>query len=802
MNITDKQILSLLAKQKKDARSSYKSQWNKDHRVSINEQRKQYRAENAREIRSREKQKELSKPFIGVDGEGAGEGLSHIYWLIRVGNIALFHEDGSELGSIEILRWLADLGAAGINEKFIPVSFFFDYDTSMILRHLPEKNLRELMYDGSVCQRRTCQHHKNMHVKGYNQCGAISSPGVACSCTSYLRGGETTVFTGKKHTDFIKVRLQHRQFKVAWGGKPYFTITDVGDLFQTSFLKVLEKWQHVEGEDDLLTDEQLEVIRVNKERRSNFKIGFDINTFDYNALECELLAELMRRFRNMCYSNGIFPDMWTGPGRLAEDVFKSESVPMRVALNIPPVIERLGDYAYFGGRMEGIHFGSHENIVAYDIASAYPHAYTMLPCLLQDHGKWEEVSFEEVQKDNLQNTLIVGQFSVLDSPFDAHPRICGLPMRDKRGAITFPTDAHGVWWYPEVRETIKLYEVENVRYSKRVDKCFTWRQSCTCTPGAFTSKWFQIRLQVGKSTRGIPVKLMLNSLYGKSAQRVGAAKWANTVWAGLLTSITRARLLEATQIVSSENIISYQTDGIFVKSRSSSQTSLPVTQGNGEPETQALNVPGLPGALAPGATARLGEWETELYKELFLIQSGVYSAEDYEGKRVNKTRGMRDFEFRAAYDDIKAAWESDRWYGSFELPKRNTFVTIKLGIQWGYPHLIGCWLQQKRTIRFSSNIDKREIWETRAWETRGPIIAEETKDGSTFAPGQLHSVMIKREYGPHALNPEIKAAGGHEMFGFSYPYSRELAAELAKESREEETSYSYITPDEPYSLGE
>ena len=740
-------------------KKEYRKKWLEENSDRIKQKRKLYQ----RAYTMRKYQTDL-KPFIGVDGEGAGEGLTHIYWLLRVGEHALWYEDGRELQSIEILKWLADLGMAGINEKFIPVSFFFDYDTTMILRHLPRRNLEELMYDKPVCVRSNCKHPKAWHMSGYKNC-----VNPECKCGMYLRGGETTIFLDNQVNDnYIRVRVQHRQLKVAWANSPFFTITDVADLFQTSFVKTLEKWQKGEdGEEDLCSDEVLERIRVNKERRSSFKIGFDIETFDYNKLECELLEKLMTRFRAMCYEHGIYPDMWTGPGRLAEDLFKTENVPPRVALDIPPIINTLGDIAYFGGRAEGIHFGEHKNVISYDIASAYPHAYTKLPCLLKEHGSWEQVSFEEVEKKNLEHTLIVGQFKVIVDPLEEPPLICGLPMRDKRGNITFPTEAYGAWWYPEVRETIKLYKKEGIKYVSEIEACFTWRQKCEDIPGNFTEKWFDKRVLVGKSTRGIPIKLTLNSLYGKAAQKVGAAKWGNTVWAGLLTAYTRARLLAATIDIGSRNIISYQTDGIFC-----TNDALVYSRDH----------------------VRLGEWEREEYQELFLIQSGVYSAVDKNGKRLNKTRGMRAFEFEASYEEIKAAWYKDRWFGSFELPDRNTFVTVKLGLSWNKPELIGTWIQSKRKLSFKSNIDKREVWDR---------YGNPTIDGTTFAPGPIHRIQNKIQYGPHPFNGKFSDARLPPINDkFSYPYNRDLAIKLNEENRNKTTKYSYIAPDEPYIIEE
>ena len=751
-------ILSKIDGQIKREKKERKAAWSLVNQERIKETRQYYKRKILVTTKS-----DNQKPFVGVDGEGAGNGIDHIYWLLRVGDHALWHEDGSELQSIEILKWLADLGAAGINERFIPVSYFFDYDTTMILRHLPVKNLNELMYSAPICVRNSCRHNKLEHLAGYKNCSV-----EGCECFTYLRGGESTIFLDNTPNDnYIRVKVQHRQLKVAWAHSSFFTVTDVADFFQTSFVKTLEKWQRGEdNEPDICTDEELDRIRVNKDRRSSFEIGFDIETFEYNEMECKLLTEIMSRFRKMCYNYGIYPDMWTGPGRLAEDLFKTEKVPPRSNVDIPPFIEKLSDIAYFGGRAEGIHFGLHKNVISYDIASAYPHAYTKLPCLIKGHGSWEEVDFEEVVKNNLEHTIIVGRFSVITLPFMTdNPLICGLPMRDKKGAITFPTDAYGAWWYPEVKETINLYNIEGIEYKYDVEKCFTWRQTCSEVPGNFTRKWFGIRLRAGKSTRGIPIKLALNSLYGKAAQKVGAAKWGNVVWAGLLTAYTRARLLEATCRIGSANIISYQTDGLFC--------TMDVLE-----------------SVPSGTDVKLGDWEKEEYEELFLIQSGVYSVIDSSGDRKNKTRGMRAYEFSAAYDDIKASWDNEGWSGKFELPKRNTFVTIKLGLMWNKPELIGTWVDENRSISFKSNLDKRDVWDT---------FGNMSKDGRTYAPGILHRMINKLEYGPHPFNEIYAKAGLPEINNcFSYGYSRELATKLNAEMRKAEMQYSYVDTSEPY----
>lgn len=760
-----------------------------------------------RERRRVKKEKRLSeeKPFVGVDGEGAGDGMDHIYWLLRVGDKALYHDDGSLLKTNECLAWLANLGEQNLNDFCIPVAYFFDYDVSMMLRYLPEKNLRELFWQEKTCLISRCKHLRTMHWKGYGSCADTT-----CTCKKYQAGGQTTIFldrerpTPESHSA-LQVQVRHRQFKVRWykgynikGG--WFTITDVADFFQTSFLKTLEKWQ-------VATEEEFERIRVNKDRRAYFTYGYDEETFDYNWLECKLLAKLMEEFRGVCFESGLHPDMWTGPGRLAECVFQMEDVPTRDELDLPDIVNVLSDYAYYGGRTEGIQFGEIDKILSLDIASAYPAAYRQLPCLRKGHGKWVQTTLEEVRRDNLEHTLVTGKFHVEDYMGKMHPKICGLPMRDTRGEICFPTNAYGSWWYPEVRETLKLYDQEGYKYKIEGEVvCFSWKQSCNDLPGGFTDRWYRKRLALGKSTRGIPTKLCLNSLYGKAAQRVGSPKWANAVWAGLLTAYTRARLLEATSALGPSNIISFQTDGIFLRDTPSVRealTKLDVWQGD-------------------RASPDLGTWELEEYDSIFLIQSGVYSLSrlDEEGqeKITNKTRGMRDYEFEAALPEIREQWKKRGWFGEFDLTGFPSFVTSQLGILWNSTSEIGCWKQRTRKISFYTNINKRELYPQGKWYSGDPAkdnwkkTGNYTKNGETWAPNSAHAMKRRRMYGDNPLKPGILKVAGEKlppvMFEiyqndmFSIPYSTELSLAYYLKRRENEDTWSYATPDQPYILSD
>jgi hypothetical protein len=102
------------------------------------------------------------------------------------------------------------------------------------------------------------------------------------------------------------------------------------------------------------------------------------------------------------------------------------------------------------------------------------------------------------------------------------------------------------------------------------------------------------RRRLGSDTRGYPLKFGMNSLYGKTAQRCGHAPFHDVVSAGLITAITRARLLEAIG-QNPHSAVMLATDAVF------SRKPLSLDIGTG-----------------------LGQWEEEIWPDLFIAQPGVY----------------------------------------------------------------------------------------------------------------------------------------------------------------------------------
>lgn len=262
-------------------------------------------------------------PFVGVDGEGGdvddGTGFStHTYTMLRAGD---------EYVTGDWLNFLATRP-----RRHIYVSYFFDYDVTMMLRDLPETSLRALVTGQEI-----------------------------------------------RHDGFKLSYRPRKEFVVNRAGREV-TINDVGTFFQCRFVTALERW-------NIGTVVERDQISEGKEDRSSFG-ALNAKTILYNEMECRALDQLMTKFRRTCEVIGYVPARWQGPGQLAKAMFKKHGIPQTKDLpEPPPGVWEMAQAAYYGGRFETSSVGPVRGPVeGWDINSAYPYAATLLPCLV--HGKW------------------------------------------------------------------------------------------------------------------------------------------------------------------------------------------------------------------------------------------------------------------------------------------------------------------------------------------------------------------------------------------------------------------------------
>lgn len=270
---------------------------------------------------------------------------------------------------------------------------------------------------------------------------------------------------------------------------------------------------------------------------------------------------------------------------------------------VPDVVNDAAQYAYAGGRFELFKCGRYLGKVwQYDINSAYPWAIAQLPSLAR--GEWIRVNEFDPYRE-----------------FAVYRVRCSLPyrtnipypfyFRDKRHCIYYPPVVDGWYWSPEVRHMAGLPGFDII-------EGFVFQPTSDAKPFAWVNDAYDQRLlwkEQGNPSE-YSIKILLNSLYGKMAQRVGydkeqllPPKWHQLEWAGWVTSKARATLYDA-MLRAGNALLAVETDAVF------STQPISLDTGTG-----------------------LGQWGVDEFDEIIYIQSGFrfYRSGD---KWHSKYRGL------------------------------------------------------------------------------------------------------------------------------------------------------------------
>jgi hypothetical protein len=604
------------------------------------------------------------KPFIGCDGEGAGvDSLGRQnYLLFRCGEDELF--TGAPLTTHEILSFLCDCDADGIY-----VGFAFGYDVTMILRDVPASQQAKLF--------------------------APKEFGPGKSRFVWYREFDIE-YLPKQYFRVRKVKVvrneQGEESRVPSKGSTR-TIFETFGFFQQSFVKAISAFS-------CGTESERASIAASKARRAEFS-EIAQEEREYCALECRLLSELMSKLREYCYAAGIKPKQWSGAGKLASAMhakYGTQTKPEPTE-SLPQGVLDYAQMAYYGGRFEITRTGLIGSTVhEYDIRSAFPDAMRQLPCLL--HGSW--VPFEKNACPREGGSTYIAAVT-FNHPDQGPGQLCGMPVRSKTGHLYWPLQGSGIYWSCEIEAAKALGANVTVKGG------WIYRSNCDCELFGWVEQQYDYRRSIGSSGPGYPIKLGINALYGKLAQRKGNGKYTNMIHAGLITARTRAKLMHAIAQAPGD-IVMVATDAVY---------SLP------------------PLALPVGE--RLGEWEYQELSDLFIVQPGLYWSPD---RRKRKSRGLSSkfFEEAGRTEEFERRWNS--WcqtggeFPSVDVDVTN-FIGLKLALTRGKPETAGVWKNEVRSISFDySNKRDGHIY-------RDGHIVTNPKPGSPFLKSLPHSDFLK-----------------------------------------------------------
>ncbi len=534
--------------------------------------------------------------FIAFDGEGS----NGRYQLLACSATDLDLRNRNGLGTLDCLGYFADLYERGdLGSHDALVGFGLGYDFENILRDVSDEDY------------------------------------------GLLRSGKTVQF------DRYTLRYVARKFldcRVQRGpddGKGYsFRLQDIYPYFQTSFVTACEQRGIVLPA----------IVYEGKRQRSGFKYS-DIDKIAlYNRAELAAMVQLAESLREDFVAAfeaiGITPSIgrnaWYGPGSQAISVLTASdprslrppSMGLSVsALNVlsanygvgsskyksngallrayASVMQHPFTTAYFGGRIEAAMQGRfHFQLYDYDLTSAYPYAITRLPTLSDK---------KLIPINHLDDTKRIGVYLVWWSDTRSRP-YHPFAYRSRNGNVFFPAEGYGWVLSPElyagVAQGAIIEVIEGWVFANTEGYGDGYREGDSPLATLIRSMGehrAQAKRDGNPAHRGL--KLLMNSVYGKTLQKEGSRRFFNAFVAAWITSVTRSRIYGLIGSTEPGQVISVMTDGVL------STVPLPAILGD-----------------------ELGAWGLTTYEGGYQFAPGVYRLHRSDGTSLVHYRGFLRFD--------------------------------------------------------------------------------------------------------------------------------------------------------------
>lgn len=580
--------------------------------------------------RHRHRTRRKDQIFTVIDCEGVQTGNRMDLWTISYGR-----EDGSSGSYIssnprEALTWLFGEVAGtydGLNQAV--AAFHFNWDTAVLARCFNPDDMMLV--------------HKATAQKGNLICGTRHKPGDKCQKLYHrwdtklieaviTEGGEGDVIAWDSKSGIALATTPRRRFYAElrpegdmFKGRKILDVHDIGAAFTGGLENVIDTWQPD------MTPEMRELIKAGKEARQDGFPGWaDEQVCAYSEAECVLGARCARLLVSTIAAVSdvrMDPSRLFGSGSIAGSFYNFHGLSKRVETHEDPVVDLIAILCYFGGLIETPVVGRIVNqpVEEDDFNSAYTFANHKVPCMRAGHGHWHHhQGYKGIIKDAIGYVKVTWAVTTPTTPPFCVHLIGGRvvqPLSCRKQWVTLPeyqaafaefgydvVALEAYWWVPECQCPPPQEWMEGLYYERVKIKA----QMKSASP----EQWAALNV------RQEAIKLILNSCYGKLAQRrPEPGKYTNLHYAAYITGVTRARLRERTwALEAAGNIVVYQhTDGL----KYIGKARLPVSDrlGDAKHEDQSFDV--------------------------LIIQPGLLAAK--EGK--NRCRGIRKDEFG------ELAWE-------------------------------------------------------------------------------------------------------------------------------------------------
>ena len=625
------------------------------------------------------------------------------------------------LPTVRCLEFLLNLP-----EDALIVGFVFSYDTTKLLADLPLENMRELCNEDIIPEIeynrrvRAIAQQYGLPLNYVHSAGLVSTASTVYEgyLIQYTPRKQLTItdLNAGRHWVKDKFRDNNGNWKTDNKGRPewkrHVIVWDVFTFFQKPFVGALKDYRCGQCQACKSKPQKhclkapwnpgdLDRIAEMKLHRGAFDPSEQDAIVQYCIDECRYLAFLVRDLLIQIEGFGLELSRFDGSGAIASAWMKANKIknylPIRTGDTNTDLIpdfylsglpESVAYCGYFGGRFEISEIGYMGTLYGYDINSAYPAITVTLPCLA--HGHFEHVT-----------DYVPGHVGVYLAGSETSGKYAPFPFRtddtiDTPGMVK---DAiyycHGGkrWIWSDANETHSELAIARKHFGKDAIPIYdgwVWiPDGCDCEPFASIPEMYRLRQQYVIEGNGVEkvIKLILNSLYGKTAQSIG---WSINktgekkpppfqcfIWAGLITSGCRAMILDAIMQPGAD-VVSIATDGIL------SRTPIP-----------SIDAP---------KEKILGKWEATVNTDGYLFQSGVYTYQtekDGKLKRKYATRGFSAREIPA--EQLIAAYQNGEDIVNAN-PTETRFIPMKSGVlREGALEYIGQWIPSIHDVSFNHN---------------------------------------------------------------------------------------------------
>lgn len=673
------------------------------------------RCVNADKANHRSRRDKVPEMFVSIDTEGI-----EIDGIMRTVSVSYGREDGVSdslsapagewLSGQETIEWLIDETSGHFNsngKEYKPalVAFHFGYDTAVITKDFTTE--LSLIYKATARNRNMLCNTD--HSGSEDVCLRFHRYDEYLQQLIITEGGEGDVLTFDRVSNLAiasspkrRFYAEHRPMGDRMEGNRRLDIHDTGTAFTGGLEHSLSEWQPE------LSSEQLAAIAWGKSVRSD---GFQMadllrmHPYDeiigriefYSESECVGHARMCRKLIEAVTDAGhipVLPSKLFGSGSIASAALDYYGVtPRKNTITCDRMargleIDQIPTMTYFGGLIETPVLGQLDEVVdEADINSAYPSHMLSMPCMKDGHGRWVSVPGarrREAPRGSLGYVLASWVVETESTP--------PFLVRTKTGLVRQPLVGSQIW------VTLPEYETAVDRFPDIIAHHVVYFvPECECeNPLAFLSDLYDKRAIIKAEMKGVEkgspewmemncrqlaIKLVINSIYGKFAQRrPQAGRFTNMHYASHITGCTRAQ-------VRRESWDREDQGGTVVYTHTDS----------------VLSIGGNP---VDGGSA-LGKWGLEKQSHGFtVIQPGLAVAID-GGKVASRGCGAKEFRegVEAWLPKVDLTKPPRTWPA---IPIKRTFMLgRRLAIHEGHPELAGNFVNRDFNPGFTS--EKRAL---------------------------------------------------------------------------------------------